>query len=251
MLELAEQGKYLNYYEIHLANAKDGLKWFFYRVILGRKQEEAPVIVKKKVLEMQCVRAGLPPGASPPLSAFQPNPTLRRYADPADIDRIQEARRLARIRKKELEFNVIMEKNIEAARREIAGVDASKNLAHLYSKKKVGEWTKRDGWESSVDKVHVDEYQAILDAEDRKKGKKVDKKKRKEEPGGIGHRKEGKSRWEFHQVYAERSLGVGLDTDKFLNDHNPGEHLTMQEQKEQDAVNKLAAKLQVSASEAS
>ena len=49
MLERANDGTYLNYYEIHLGNAKQGMWWFFERVILGKKPVKKAEVAEKKV----------------------------------------------------------------------------------------------------------------------------------------------------------------------------------------------------------
>ena len=100
-----------------------------------------------------------------------------QMADPKQIDIMQEKTRLARLRRKELEFNQVMAKNLEAAREEIARVESVATMAMLYGKRDCGTWERRDGWVSSVDAKREDEFELALEAEDRRKGKKVKKKK--------------------------------------------------------------------------
>jgi hypothetical protein len=218
MLERAAENKFVSYYEIHLRNAKVGLWWFYQRVILGKKPPPVVHVIQRKVLQIQ-------------------------MADPSNIDAMQEKTRLARLRRKELEMKRVMVNNMEAARKEVAAVESIVELKKLYNKRAVGTWQKRENWASSVGRgQEKDEKQEALDAldeEDRRKGKKVVSRGNK---SGNSAPSEGKSRWVLEPVYADKSMGVGLDSAKFLA-LGSKEHHTTEEDAELEAVNRLAAKL--------
>ncbi len=195
MLERAAEGKYLNYYEIHMENVSTGAWQFFERYILGRKPKPPPPKVIKKILPVQ-------------------------VADPTNIDRMQEERKAARQRKKELEEFQIMQKNVEAARREISAVSSADTMKLLYGKKQAGHWVEKDGWSRT-------------DAKDRNKIR-----------GGMGNRADAESRWEFKEIEADRSLGVHLDAQKYVGwEAMHASDMNVDEAKEKAAIDKLAAKL--------
>ncbi|GMH86798.1 hypothetical protein TrVE_jg745 [Triparma verrucosa] len=134
----------------------------------------------------------------------------------------------AKLRKRELKKQQYKEeikiRNLEAARREIAAVQSKDTLARLYGKTKGGAWVRQTEDELA------------------KKRGFDDKKKIKVEPGG---RAETKSRWEFREIEGDKSLGNGLDIDKFIGyDLLKNGDKTLDELKEEKAIARLAADLE-------
>ena len=92
-------------------------------------------------------------------------------------------------------------------------------LARLYGKTKGGAWVRQTEDELA------------------KKRGFDDKKKIKVEPGG---RAETKSRWEFREIEGDKSLGNGLDTDKFIGyDLLKNGDKTLDELKEEKAIGEI------------
>jgi len=118
MLERAQEGKYLNYYEIHMQNLNSGLKKFFFKYILRRNEVKVKEKKQELVLPMQ-------------------------KADEKDIRRMMDAKRRAKELKKQHADREMQARNLEAARREIAAVQSADTLALLYGKKQAGQWQRK------------------------------------------------------------------------------------------------------------